>query len=211
MHWVRAMGRCLRLQRFHFIVLADVIMLLTQTMLDFTRGTNQQLQFLLKQVMGPTCTGFFRFNGTLVLGLSISHILTVGFLWRRFSLSDTKASCFNFSGASFNTLWWLVYRSDKNIPSAGLDWGCRKNSQFSPKVLRRWKFKPMWGAGMGFDLHVNNIEYCAPCFKYTIHLPVLWIVPARHVRNPTRSMFPHINLFEKKQIFQLKNIVFMYI
>ena len=79
--------------------------------------------------------------------------------------------CFIFSWASFNILWWLVYRSDKKIPSAGLDWGCRKNSQFSPKVLRRWKFKPMWGAGIGFDLHVNNIEHCASWFKYTVHLP----------------------------------------
>ena len=62
---VRATGCCLRLQRFHFIVLAEVIVLLTQAVLEFTSGVIQQLQLFLTMMMGPFCEGFLPFYGTL--------------------------------------------------------------------------------------------------------------------------------------------------
>ena len=138
---------------------------------DFTRGTNQQLQFLVETSHGSYLCRILSFHWYTCARIVISHILTVGFLWRRFSLSDTKASCFISSRASFNTLWWLVYRSDQNVTSAGLDWGCRKNSQFSPRFgggenLRPcgelpWGLTSMWTT-LNIAHHASNTRFIYP-------------------------------------------------
>ena len=62
--------------------------------------------------------------------------------------------------------------SDKNIQSADLDWGCRKKQSISLEVSSGEIFMSIWGVYMGFDLHVNNIEYYTEYCKYTAHLLV---------------------------------------